>query len=92
MFCLFIVQIQLNFFDPASSSTASLITCSDQRCSLGLQSEDSGCAAQNNQCSYTFQYGDGSGTSGYYVADVMQLNTILEGSMTSNSSAQVFFG
>ncbi|KAK0604163.1 hypothetical protein LWI29_012715 [Acer saccharum] len=85
-------QVQLNFFDPGSSSTASLISCSDQRCSLGLQSADSGCAAQNNQCSYTFQYGDGSGTSGYYVADLMHLDTILEGSLTSNSSAQIFFG
>ncbi|KAK0604328.1 hypothetical protein LWI29_014548 [Acer saccharum] len=47
---------------------------------------------QNNQCSYTFQYGDGSGTSGYYVADLMHLDTILEGSLTSNSSAQIFFG
>ncbi|KAK2643500.1 hypothetical protein Ddye_025263 [Dipteronia dyeriana] len=85
-------QVQLNFFDPGSSSTASLISCSDQRCSLGLESADSGCAAQNNQCSYTFQYGDGSGTSGYYVADLMHLETILEGSLTSNSSAQIFFG
>ncbi|TXG73729.1 hypothetical protein EZV62_002308 [Acer yangbiense] len=85
-------QVQLNFFDPGSSSTASLISCSDQRCSLGLESADSGCAAQNNQCSYTFQYGDGSGTSGYYVADLMHLDTILEGSLTSNSSAQIFFG
>ncbi|KAL5830982.1 hypothetical protein ACOSQ4_016336 [Xanthoceras sorbifolium] len=86
------LHIQLDFFDPGSSSTASLISCSDQRCSLGLESADSGCAAQSNQCSYTFQYGDGSGTSGYYVADLLHLDTILEGSMTSNSSAQIFFG
>ncbi|OIT29549.1 PREDICTED: aspartic proteinase-like protein 2 isoform X1 [Nicotiana attenuata] len=84
-------QIQLDFFDPSSSSTARPISCSDQRCALGEQSSDSGCSTQN-QCSYTFQYGDGSGTSGYYVADFMHFNTIVGNSLTSNSSAPVVFG
>ncbi|KAK9279856.1 hypothetical protein L1049_013538 [Liquidambar formosana] len=86
------LQINLEFFDPGSSSTASLISCSDQRCNLGLQSSDSGCSTQNNQCSYSFQYGDGSGTSGYYVADLMHLDTIVEGSLTENTSASIVFG
>ncbi|XP_047308440.1 aspartic proteinase 36 [Impatiens glandulifera] len=86
------LQIPLNFFDPSSSSTAQLISCSDQRCSLGAQSSDSLCSTQNDQCSYTFQYGDGSGTSGYYVSDLMILNTVVGSSITSNSSAHVVFG
>ncbi|ESR37638.1 hypothetical protein WN944_027715 [Citrus x changshan-huyou] len=86
------LQIQLNFFDPSSSSTASLVRCSDQRCSLGLNTADSGCSSESNQCSYTFQYGDGSGTSGYYVADFLHLDTILQGSLTTNSTAQIMFG
>ncbi|WVZ00691.1 hypothetical protein V8G54_026760 [Vigna mungo] len=86
------LQIQLNFFDPGSSSTSSLIACSDQRCNSGIQSSDASCSSQNNQCSYTFQYGDGSGTSGYYVSDMMHLNTIFEGSVTTNSTAPVVFG
>ncbi|KAI7983445.1 Aspartic proteinase-like protein 2 [Camellia lanceoleosa] len=86
------LQIPLNFFDPTSSSTASLISCSDQRCALGAQSSDSGCSSQNNQCAYTFQYGDGSGTSGYYVSDVMHLDTIVGNSLTTNSTAPVVFG
>ncbi|CAJ1955832.1 unnamed protein product [Sphenostylis stenocarpa] len=86
------LQIQLNFFDPGSSSTSSLIACSDQRCSSGIQSSDASCSSQNNRCSYTFQYGDGSGTSGYYVSDMMHLNTIFEGSVTTNSTAPVVFG
>ncbi|KAG4981014.1 hypothetical protein JHK85_034972 [Glycine max] len=86
------LQIQLNFFDPGSSSTSSMIACSDQRCNNGKQSSDATCSSQNNQCSYTFQYGDGSGTSGYYVSDMMHLNTIFEGSMTTNSTAPVVFG
>ncbi|MBA0800261.1 hypothetical protein Gohar_010706, partial [Gossypium harknessii] len=84
--------IQLNLYDPGSSSTASLVSCSDQRCSAGLQSSDSGCSAQSNQCSYTFQYGDGSGTSGYYVADLLHFNSILEGSVITNSTAPIMFG
>ncbi|KAI5603002.1 hypothetical protein POPTR_001G213600v4 [Populus trichocarpa] len=86
------LHIPLNFFDPGSSPTASLISCSDQRCSLGLQSSDSVCAAQNNQCGYTFQYGDGSGTSGYYVSDLLHFDTILGGSVMKNSSAPIVFG
>ncbi|ESW22121.1 hypothetical protein PHAVU_005G129000 [Phaseolus vulgaris] len=86
------LQIQLNFFDPGSSSTSSLIACSDQRCNSGIQSSDASCSSQNNQCSYTFQYGDGSGTSGYYVSDMMHLKTIFEGSVTTNSTAPVVFG
>ncbi|XP_009613509.1 aspartic proteinase 36 isoform X2 [Nicotiana tomentosiformis] len=85
------LQIQLDFFDPSTSSTARPISCSDQRCALGEQSSDSGCSTQN-QCSYTFQYGDGSGTSGYYVADFMHFDTIVGNSLTSNSSAPVVFG
>ncbi|CAK9186792.1 unnamed protein product [Ilex paraguariensis] len=86
------LQIHLESFDPSSSSTASLITCSDQRCALGAQSSDSGCFTQSNQCSYTFQYGDGSGTSGFYVSDLMYFDAIVGNSLTSNSSAKVVFG
>ncbi|KAH6814684.1 Eukaryotic aspartyl protease family protein [Perilla frutescens var. frutescens] len=85
------LQIQLEFFDPSSSSTASLISCSDQRCAQGEQSSDSLCSSQN-QCGYTFQYGDGSGTSGYYVSDYMFLDTVVGNSVTTNSSASVVFG
>ncbi|XVE79342.1 hypothetical protein DITRI_Ditri14bG0050500 [Diplodiscus trichospermus] len=86
------LQIQLNLYDPGSSSTASLVSCSDRRCSAGVQSSDSGCSSQSNQCSYVFQYGDGSGTSGYYVSDLLHFDTILEGSMIANSTAPIMFG
>ncbi|XP_065869109.1 aspartic proteinase 36-like [Euphorbia lathyris] len=86
------LQIPLSFFDPGSSSTAKLISCSDQRCSAGLESADTLCASQTNQCGYTFQYGDGSGTSGYYVTDLLHLDTVSGGSVISNSSAPVVFG
>ncbi|BAT90481.1 Aspartic proteinase-like protein [Vigna angularis] len=86
------LQIQLNYFDPRSSSTSSLISCSDRRCRSGVQSSDASCSSQNNQCIYTFQYGDGSGTSGYYVSDLMHFASIFEGTLTTNASASVVFG
>ncbi|XP_057728624.1 aspartic proteinase 36 [Arachis stenosperma] len=86
------LQIPLNFFDASRSSTSSMISCSDQRCNTGVQSSDATCSSQGNQCSYSFQYGDGSGTSGYYVSDLMHFNTIFEGSVSSNSTASVVFG
>ncbi|XP_071734898.1 aspartic proteinase 36-like [Rutidosis leptorrhynchoides] len=81
------LQIPLEFYDPSTSATSSKISCADQRCS---QASQSGCS--NNQCSYIFNYGDGSGTSGYYVSDLMHLNTIGLDSGSSNSSANVLFG
>ncbi|XP_071709450.1 aspartic proteinase 36-like [Rutidosis leptorrhynchoides] len=84
------LQIPLEFYDPSTSPTSSKISCSDQRCSQASQSTDSGCS--NNQCSYKFQYGDGSGTSGYYVSDLIHLNTVGVDSGSSNSSANVVFG
>lgn len=86
------LQIELNFFDTASSSTATLVSCSDPICTYAVQSASTSCSSQINQCSYTFQYGDGSGTSGYYVSDLMYFNMILGQSMLANSSATVVFG
>ncbi|XP_057456548.1 aspartic proteinase 36-like [Lotus japonicus] len=86
------LQIQLDFFDPGHSSTSSLISCSDQRCNGGIQTSDASCSGRDGQCSYDFRYGDGSGTSGYYVSDMMHFTTIFEGSVVANSSAPVVFG
>lgn len=69
-----------------------MITCSDDRCALGVQTSDSDCSRDNNQCIYSFKYGDGSGASGFYVADILHLDTIVRDSPTSNTSANVVFG
>ncbi|KAG5556747.1 hypothetical protein RHGRI_007123 [Rhododendron griersonianum] len=84
--------IELNFFDAASSSTASLISCSDQLCASIVQTAAAQCSTQNNQCSYSFMYGDGSGTSGYYVTDMLSFDTVMGPSLVANSSAPVVFG
>ncbi|KAK7245023.1 hypothetical protein RIF29_39853 [Crotalaria pallida] len=84
--------IELHSFDTASSSTAAMVSCSDSICAYAVQTETGGCPMQNSQCSYTFLYGDGSGTSGYYVSDVMYFDTIVGQSIFSNHSAEVVFG
>ncbi|XP_062000304.1 aspartic proteinase 36-like [Rosa rugosa] len=87
------LKIQLHTFDPQSSPTASVVSCSDKICTLGLDTQDSSCDSQNKRCSYTFQYGDGSGTSGYYVSDLLHFDTAAGNqSATSNSSASIVFG
>ncbi|GLT82086.1 hypothetical protein SLE2022_004980 [Rubroshorea leprosula] len=83
---------QLNFFDPGSSSTASLVSCSDQRCNSSLQSPDFICESNSNQCHYNITYVDGSGTTGYYVSDLLQFDTVLKGSVTTNSTGTIMFG
>ncbi|CAN7104763.1 unnamed protein product [Brassica rapa subsp. narinosa] len=60
------VNSSSKFSDLRSSVTTTPISCSDQRCSWGVQSSNSGCSTQNNICAYTFQYGDGSCTSGVF--------------------------
>jgi hypothetical protein len=86
------LQVQLNFFDAASSSTAKLVPCSDPMCTSALQSAATQCSPQSNQCSYSFQYGDGSGTSGYYVSDALYFDMVLGQSLIANSSAPIVFG
>ncbi|GLT82094.1 hypothetical protein SLE2022_005060 [Rubroshorea leprosula] len=84
--------VQLNFFDPGSSSTASLVSCSDQRCNSSLQSPDFICESNSKQCHYNITYVDGSGTTGYYDSDLLQFDTVLKGSVTTNSTGTIMFG
>nr|CAD1841773.1 unnamed protein product [Ananas comosus var. bracteatus] len=89
------LNIQLEFFDPDKSSTSSKIACSDNRCTSALQSGEAICStsgSSSSPCDYSFQYGDGSGTSGYYVSDTMYFDTIMGNEQTANSSATVVFG
>ncbi|KAE8721908.1 aspartyl protease family protein [Hibiscus syriacus] len=83
--------IELSLFDSSSSSSAKLVSCSDAVCSSEFQTTATQCS-QSNQCTYSFQYGDGSGTSGYYVADMLYFDAILGQSLIANSSALVVFG
>ncbi|XP_047308509.1 aspartic proteinase 36-like [Impatiens glandulifera] len=84
--------INLNFFDAASSSTSSLVSCSDSVCTSIIQTAAAECAAQNNQCGFSFSYGDGSGTSGYYLSDLLHFDSIMGSTLVANYSAPIIFG
>jgi len=88
------VQIELNFFDTVGSSTAALVPCSDPICTTGVQGASAECSTRANQCSYAFKYGDGSGTSGYYVSDALYFDLIVGQPPVPpvNSSATIVFG
>ncbi|KAI4319533.1 hypothetical protein MLD38_033120 [Melastoma candidum] len=84
--------IALDYLDPASSSTASVVSCSDPMCTSGVPTAATECLTNNNQCGYSFRYGDGSGTSGFYVSDELHFDMTLKTSSVVNSSASVTFG
>ncbi|XP_074286173.1 aspartic proteinase 36 [Silene latifolia] len=84
-------DVQLSAFNPSGSSSSSVISCSDKRCSMAAPFADALCDNSNN-CAYQFQYGDGSGTEGYYVSDMLRLTTVVGGDALTNSSAKVIFG
>ncbi|CAA3003292.1 aspartic ase 2 [Olea europaea subsp. europaea] len=84
--------VELNFFDAASSSTVSSISCADHICASIVQTASAECSTQSNRCGYSFQYGDGSGTAGFYLSDLLYFDTILGTSLIANSSAPIVFG
>ncbi|KZV51708.1 aspartic protein-like protein 2 [Dorcoceras hygrometricum] len=85
------LNIKLELYNPSESTTSSSISCSDSRCALGYASSDSSCSISND-CVYNFKYGDGSGTSGYFVSDLLNLDFIMVNSKSRNSLADVVFG
>ncbi|XP_047316548.1 aspartic proteinase 36-like [Impatiens glandulifera] len=84
--------IELNLFNPANSYTSSLISCSDTLCSSMVHTTAAQCFTESNQCGYSFRYGDGSGTSGFYLQDLLYFDTIMGTSLMENSSAPIIFG
>ncbi|XP_076907147.1 aspartic proteinase 36-like [Bidens hawaiensis] len=85
------LNIPVALYDHSSSSTSSLINCSDDKCFIGMQSGDAECS--KDQCSYRFKYGDGSATSGYYVSDLLHLEMMSDKTnQSSNASSSVAFG
>ncbi|XP_026389313.1 aspartic proteinase-like protein 2 isoform X3 [Papaver somniferum] len=83
--------IELQFFDPGSSSSASPISCTDSVCSSVVHTVEAVCL-ENSHCGYQFQYGDGSGAAGFYLSDMLGFDTVTGNSLMSNSSAPVVFG
>ncbi|KAE9608255.1 putative nepenthesin [Lupinus albus] len=75
--------IKLNYFDPASSSTSSIIPCSHHKCAI---------CSTNNRCSFNIQYEDDGRTSGYIISDLMHVSNISKGPLAPNFSVPLVFG
>lgn len=84
--------VELSFYDISISSTAAPVSCSDSICSYAIRTTAGGCSSQTHQCTYSYQYGDGSGTSGYYVSDLLYFDMVMGNYFVANSSAYIIFG
>ncbi|KAK4793011.1 hypothetical protein SAY86_023446 [Trapa natans] len=85
--------VELSFYDAISSSTSEAVTCYDSLCTSTLPTSAAVCLEQDNLCGYSFRYGDGSGTSGFYVTDNLNFDMALDRpDSVANSSAQIIFG
>ncbi|XP_047320378.1 aspartic proteinase 36-like [Impatiens glandulifera] len=77
--------VELHQFDPTNSKSASLLNCSNNICpNLGV------CQNNTSPCQLVESYGDGSVATGYYLTDIIHLDTILGPSTTENQN--VIFG
>nr|KAJ0227305.1 hypothetical protein LSAT_V11C100041310 [Lactuca sativa] len=86
MLLVLLSGIPITIYDPVNSSTSSAILCSDERCSPKSNTYS------DNQSTYDLHYGDGSGTSGYYVSDLMHFRITVGETDWLNTSALVLFG
>ncbi|XP_047333506.1 aspartic proteinase 36-like [Impatiens glandulifera] len=77
-----------NFYDIATSSSASTISCYDPLCiPAGVQ-----CANESNPCPFGIKYEDGNVAFGYYVTDLLHFDAINPHSLAvENSSARILF-
>ncbi|MCO5557299.1 hypothetical protein L7F22_010860 [Adiantum nelumboides] len=78
-------------YDPHTSSTSSTIACKDMICDHAFKVSNSGFDS-SQACSYSFQYGDGSSTTGYLVADTLIYSTVQPNNTLANSEAKIVFG
>lgn len=80
--------VPLQLYDPASSSSSSIIHCGDETCKAV---SSAGCQT-GQPCSYVLEYGDGSSSQGYYVQDTLQLDIVAGNQSAKSGNATVFFG
>ncbi|KAG5579434.1 hypothetical protein H5410_050061 [Solanum commersonii] len=69
------LTVKLNFYDIGNSTTATVISYSALVCKC----------TRTKQCGYTLNYMDESRTTGYFVSNILHLDTILRTSLIANS-------
>ncbi|XP_009367276.3 aspartic proteinase 36-like [Pyrus x bretschneideri] len=82
--------LSFNFYDPANSSTARPVPCSDKLCKASLETE---CSHPTKQCRYNLRYADEDEIAGYYMSDELYFDMIpVQSHVKIESSATVVFG
>lgn len=89
-FLVRVVQVTLQLYDPALSSTDKALGCSAADCKTASYGQQPVCTS-NSACGYSVEYADGSSTAGYLINDMLTFQQV-ENSTTTNATANVYFG
>ncbi|MCL7028840.1 hypothetical protein MKW94_017942 [Papaver nudicaule] len=84
-------DLTLKRYNPKSSSTSTLVPCSDRFCTGMNNVTIPGCSS-TDICGYGIQYGDGSGSAGYYVKDVIGFDQVSGDLQKTIGNAAISFG
>ncbi|XP_068651956.1 aspartic proteinase 36-like isoform X2 [Aristolochia californica] len=89
-----ILWVTCNPCDGCPKSSGLVISCSNEVCTVAIETQNALCASESGDsaCNYTYNYGDGSGTKGYYVSDTLYFDTVVGNSLLANSSTSIVFG
>ncbi|MCL7045644.1 hypothetical protein MKW94_010891 [Papaver nudicaule] len=84
-------DLTLKLYDPKSSVTAALVPCSSGFCTNFNKGPIPSCVS-NGVCAYGLQYGDGSGSVGYFVQDVIGFDQVFGNLQTTTGNSSITFG
>lgn len=61
------------------SASVLAVPCGSEFCTAAIQTQSSACTSESPSsfCRYSFHYGDGSATAGYYVADTFFFDAVV---------------
>ncbi|XP_014497396.1 aspartic proteinase-like protein 2 [Vigna radiata var. radiata] len=83
--------MDLTLYDPAQSTTSTLVGCNDDFCTSTYNGPISGCS-KDMACPYSITYGDGSTTTGSYIKDYITFNRANGDLKTVPDNSTVIFG
>ena len=78
-------------YDPKGSSTAKSVNCDGEFCTTIFNAPNSDCK-EDNLCTFSITYGDGSKTGGYFVQDFIHFNQASGDLKTTFMNGNITFG
>ncbi|KQJ99477.1 aspartic proteinase-like protein 2 isoform X2 [Brachypodium distachyon] len=84
--------IDLTLYDPTASASSKTVTCGQEFCATATNGGVPPSCAANSPCQYSITYGDGSSTTGFFVADFLQYDQVSGDGQTNLANASVTFG